>query len=270
MPLTLLLKLLEGKHLGDTESRLCSYYTSAHLTHAREGNAFINVPDLLGDLPDSAARESVSYGAVVFTAQRLNELKPENQLTGFEKRSLTTMARESIENELAQQTHQPAQLLWPIVTPSLTKPQGVFVTLHDHDNRLRGCIGRITSLKPTYQTTQDMAIAAAFKDERFKPLTKEELDNEVHLSISILSQPERVFALSNIVLGKHGIILNKFKDDGTLLASSVFLPQVPPSMNWDLATTLAELSVKAGLPRDGWQDNCELQIFEGYEVKEEV
>ncbi len=269
-PLKILIALLSGQHLGTTvEGRLCTYYTSAHLKHAREESPTINVPDLIGDLPDEDAQESVSYAAMVFSAQRVSDLSRENQLTGFEKRSLTTLARESIENELAQDGRMQPPLLWPVTSPSLTRPQGVFVTLYDKEDKLRGCIGRITSLKPLYQTTQDMALAAAFKDERFAPLIKDDL-NTTTLSVTILSEPERVFAVSNIVLGKHGIILNKFKDDGTLLASSVFLPQVPLSMKWDLATTMAELSKKAGLPADGWQDGCELQIFEGYEIRERV
>lgn len=269
-PLRILLSILDQKHLGSViEGRLCSYYTSAHLKHAREGSVTVNVPDLVGDLPDNEATESVSYAAIVFSAQRVADLSRENQLTGFEKRSLLTLARESIENELAGADRQPPQLLWPITSSGLTGSQGVFVTLNDTNDKLRGCIGRITSLKPLYQTTQDMAIAAAFKDDRFSPVSSGEL-NSIKASITILSQPERVFALSNIVLGKHGIILNKFKPDGTLITSAVFLPQVPLAMKWDLATTLAELSKKAGLPENGWQDDCELQIFEGYEIKEEA
>ena len=268
-PLMVLLSLLEDTKLSDVEGRLCSYYTSAHLTQARKDNPTINVSDLIGDLPDEQAQSSVSYSGIVFSAQRVADLSQENKLTGFEKRSLTTMARESIDNELETVDRKPQQLMWPITTPGLTKPQGVFVTLHDKNDELRGCIGRIATLKPLYQSTQDMAIAASFKDERFGPLSKAELDS-TKISVTILSQPERVFALSNIVLGKHGIILNKFNEDGTLQTSSVFLPQVPLSMKWDLATTLAELSKKASLPAEGWQDNCELQIFDGYEIKEEI
>lgn len=268
-PLKILLSLLGEKQLGNNvEGRLCSYYTSSHLKHARTGSASINVPDLVGDLPDSDAKESVSYAGIVFSNQRVADLSRENQLTSFEKRSLLTLARESIENELAGPDRQPPQLLWPISSPGLSGAQGVFVTLYDLNDKLRGCIGRITSLKPLYQTTQDMALAAAFNDNRFPPINIRDLNN-TKAGITILTQPERIFALSNIILGKHGIILNKFKNDGTLLTSAVFLPQVPLSMKWDLNTTLIELSRKAGLPDNGWQDNCEIQIFEGYEIKEE-
>ncbi|MBM3886463.1 AmmeMemoRadiSam system protein B, partial [Candidatus Dependentiae bacterium] len=267
-PLMILLTLLQDNKFNNTEGRLCSYYTSAHVAQARPNQSSINVAELIGDLPDEAAKTSVSYAGIVYSNQRVDDLLQENRLTGFEKQSLTSMARETIDNELSQEDRLPPQLLWPITTPRLNLPYGIFVTLKDKNDQLRGCIGRITTLKPLYQTTQDMAMAAAFKDERFAPLSKMELDStKVH--ITILNKPERIFALSNIVLGKHGIILNKYKEDGTLLTSSVFLPQVPISMQWDLATTLNELSRKAGLAADGWQDNCELQIFDGYEIKEE-
>jgi MEMO1 family protein len=269
-PLMVLLRLLEDQKLATSQGRLCSYYTSAHLKQARTAGSSVNIPDLIGDLSDEHARETVSYAALVYSAQRISDLSKENQLTGFEKRSLTTMARESIENELAQTDRQPQQLLWPIVTPGLAGAQGAFVTLHDKNSQLRGCIGRITSLKPLYQTAQEMAISAAFKDERFAPLSRAELDDDTKISVTILSQPEKAFALSNIVVGKHGIILNKYKEDGTLQTTAVFLPEVPLSMKWDLPTTLTELSKKAGLGVDGWQTDCELQIFEGYEIKEDA
>lgn len=265
-----LLKLLEDQKFSATQGRLASYYTSAHLKQARTATPTINVPDLIGEIPDDQARESVSYAAIVYSAQDISLLSKENQLTGFEKRSLTTMARESIENELARENRQPPQLLWPIITPGLSTSHGAFVTLHDKNDQLRGCIGRITSLKPLYQTAQDIAISAAFKDERFAPLSSAELDDNTKISVTILSQPEKAFALSNIVLGKHGIILNKFSDDGTLQATAVFLPEVPVSMRWDLPTTLRELSQKAGLGPDGWQLGCEIQIFEGHEIKEDT
>ena len=66
----------------------------------------------------------------------------------------------------------------------------------------------------------------------------------------------------NIILGKHGIILKK---NGL---SAVFLPQVPAGFGWDLQTTLEHLSQKAGLPKDAWKQNCNFEVFEGFEIKE--
>ena len=63
--------------------------------------------------------------------------------------------------------------------------------------------------------------------------------------------------------------MKKFEKDGTLKAEAVFLPQVPLSFGWDLRTTMAQLSIKAGLGEDGWKDDCEIQTFEGFMIQEE-
>ena len=44
------------------------------------------------------------------------------------------------------------------------------------DGALRGCIGNIVGRGPLYGTVAAMALAAAFKDHRFRPLTAEEFD----------------------------------------------------------------------------------------------
>lgn len=264
--LALLLSLLSTQCLGPAvEGRLCSYYTSAHIKHARIGD----VRDLLCDIPDADAQESVSYAGMVFGTQHVAYIMLEKQLTGFEKHALIALARQSIGNELAGADRTPPHLLWPIASPAVSALHGAFVTLTDQHNKLRGCIGRLTSNKPLFVTIQDMAIAAAFSDSRFTPLTRAELAS-VSIEITILSMPTPVSSLRSIVLGRHGIVLNKLNGDGSLLTCAVFLPQVPLAMQWSLATTLAELSKKAGLPPHGWQDDdCCLQIFEGYQILED-
>ena len=178
------------------------------------------------------------------------------------------MSREVIENSFKKTEEKiPEHLLWPIITPSITQAKGTFVTLGAKDGTLRGCLGQIASQKPLYQTVVDMSKSAALKDTRFTPIKKEELDNII-IDITVLSPPRQVSTFHEIVIGQHGIILNKFEKDGSLKASSVFLPQVPPSFGWDLRTTLEQLSMKAKLGKDGWKDSCEFQVFEGFEIKE--
>ena len=205
---------------------------------------------------------------MVFTQQELKKLSKENQLTEYEKKSLVKLAREVIENGLKPKHQQtPEHLLWPIVSPGLEKNSGIFVTLTTRDEKLRGCIGQILSYDPIYKTTIKMAQAAAFKDNRFLPLKGIELSNTL-IDVSILTTPEKVATFEEITLGKHGIILNKFEKDGTLKASAVFLPTVAKNQNWDLRTTLEQLSIKAGIGKDGWQEGAELQVFEGIELHE--
>jgi AMMECR1 domain-containing protein len=37
---------------------------------------------------------------------------------------------------------------------------------------------------------------------------------------------------------------------------------VAPAQGWGLEDTLAHLSAKAGLPRDGWREGARFEIFE--------
>ena len=57
-------------------------------------------------------------------------------------------------------------------------------------------------------------------------------------------------------------------DAGKIITSSVFLPQVPKNLGWNLQTTLEQLSLKAGLGRDEWKSGCKFEIFQGFEIRE--
>ncbi len=112
-----------------------------------------------------------------------------------------------------------------------------------------------------------MSYAAALHDTRFKPVQDAELNNLV-IDISVLTPPHGVPIFKEIVIGKHGIILNKLDQTETKTHSAVFLPQVPVEWKWDLQTTLEQLAQKSGLPRDGWKENCLFEVFESFEIKE--
>jgi AMMECR1 domain-containing protein len=78
----------------------------------------------------------------------------------------------------------------------------------------------------------------------------------------------KVEGYQDIKIGKHGIILNKLNAQKHIVASAVFLPQVPLSYGWSLETTLGHLSNKAGLAWTAWKSDCVFEVFEGYEIKE--
>ncbi len=137
--------------------------------------------------------------------------------------------------------------------PALRKPGGAFVTLHK-SGELRGCIGTFQAEKPLYLTVQEMALAAAFHDPRFPPLSPQELP-EVEIEISVLSplvkgRPEEV------EVGRHGVYLVKGAFQGVLL------PQVATEQGWDRETFLDHVCLKAGLPPGCWQDpETEIYLF---------
>ena len=84
---------------------------------------------------------------------------------------------------------------------------GAFVTIHIKGN-LRGCIGYIEGIKPIPATVKDMAEASAFSDPRFSSLTRDEYER-IDIEISILSPIEKVDDVSEIVVGRDGLIISR-------------------------------------------------------------
>lgn len=83
---------------------------------------------------------------------------------------------------------------------------GVFVTIHK-GKELRGCIGTFLPVKENIvQEIIDNAIAACSQDNRFLPITKEELP-ELNYEVSILSEPKPVKDIKAHNPKKCGIIV---------------------------------------------------------------
>lgn len=265
--LKILLGLINTNAIKGVNARLTCYYTSSQMGRARTGQSIV-VNKLFQDVPDNEMRTSVSYVGMVFTKQSYASLEKKDVLTGYEKRALLALARASIDSKFSY--NNPVlneRFLSPIASYGMYQPVGAFVTLNTKKGELRGCIGNIVSDDPLFKTVIHMAQAAAFNDTRFSPVIKNELDNLV-IDISILTYPQHVNNYREIKLGKHGIILNKIVDDH-VVATAVFLPQVPTSYRWDLETTLGHLSEKAGLTWGAWREDCSFDVFEGYEIKED-
>ena len=122
---------------------------------------------------------------------------------------------------------------------------GAFVTLHLHGD-LRGCIGYIEAHLPLVETIEDAAVKAAFDDPRFLPLTPNEF-KEIQIEISVLSPLQKVTDASEIIVGKHGLVIDAGYTRGLLL------PQVATEYGWDRDQFLSQTCRKAGLPADAWR-----------------
>ncbi|MCU0578546.1 MAG: AmmeMemoRadiSam system protein A [Desulfobacterota bacterium] len=162
--------------------------------------------------------------------------------TEEEKTWLHRMARQAIEYRLTGR---------PLPTPEgetalLKEKRGAFVTLK-RQGRLRGCIGYTRAIKPLSRTIMEMAQAAAFEDPRFPPLTQKELA-DLEIEISVLTPFRQVRDVTEIEVGKHGLFLERGGRSGLLL------PQVATEYRWDRQTFLEHTCLKAGLPREAWQD----------------
>lgn len=172
------------------------------------------------------------------------------ELSAAEKKLLHDIARQSIAAGLQGQAPPPL----PQVSGVLQEPRGAFVTLH-HRGRLRGCIGYIEAIKPLAQTVQEMALAAAFHDPRFPPLTAAEFQ-DIDIEISVLSPLRRLHNLEEIQVGRDGLYIRRGQRHGLLL------PQVATEHHWDRDTFLQQTCLKAHLPPTAWQDpNTEIYVF---------
>jgi len=135
----------------------------------------------------------------------------------------------------------------------LTEKRGVFVTLHDKNGRLRGCIGYPAPIYSLCTAIVEAARSAAFHDPRFPPLKKEELDSTM-IEISVLTLPQRIIAthyndyLKKIKLGEDGLIIEGAYGSGLLL------PQVATENQFNIPQFLNALSQKAGLSFNAWKE----------------
>jgi len=143
--------------------------------------------------------------------------------------------------------------------PRLDQPGASFVTLHDASGALRGCVGRLEAEGALGADVRANALAAAFGDRRFTPLTAAEWPG-LRLEVSVLGplQPlpaaataSAAQAAAQLQPGIDGLVLGWRGRRGTLL------PQVWAQLP-DAAAFLAALRRKAGLPADFWAPDIQL------------
>ena len=230
----------------DAEAHLLRYDTSGAMT---------------GDYSNS-----VSYCTIAFTGKwrkgtRMEPSADAAALAEDDKKRLLELARKTIEYVMEKQAFPEAADLGVEVTPPMKAIRGAFVTL-EKEGMLRGCIGDIFPSRPLYKAVIANAFNAAFRDTRFRPVTKDEIP-ELHVEISVLSPPAPVDSYERIIVGRHGVLLSK---EGR---RAVYLPQVAPEQGWDRDTMLVHLSQKAGLPQDAWKEGASFEVFEAAVFEEE-
>ena len=215
--------------------------------------ALCNSGDTAGD-----RQRVVGYAAVAFhaadtpateTAAALAQAVP-----GDADNVLLPLARAAIGRALGQ---GPAAVDLP--HPEWLKvPGACFVTL-TRNGQLRGCIGSLQAHRPLIEDVQANAQAAAFRDPRFEPISRAELE-DVRIEVSLLSTPEamRFFseadALRQLRPGIDGVILECGGARGT------FLPQVWEQLP-EPADFIAQLKRKAGLRGDFWSNEVRLSRY---------
>jgi AmmeMemoRadiSam system protein A len=201
---------------------------------------YANTGDVTGD-----HSRVVGYGAVALV-KAAGAAKTDDapfSLTSAEKDTLLKIARQSVETSVREGKSYEGSTGG---LEALARERGAFVTI-TKNGQLRGCIGYVAPVKPLYVTVRDVAMMAALKDTRFRPVTASELGS-LRYEISVLSPLRRVMDIQEIRIGQHGLLIHTSDHEGLLL------PQVATEEKWDRATFLEEVCYKAGLAGRAWQD----------------
>ena len=146
------------------------------------------------------------------------------------------------------------ELVTPTSESIASRPGGAFVTLHKH-GELRGCIGHIESDQRLGVVVPRCAVAAASTDPRFPPVSLAEV-GELDIEISLLGLLEPIAGPADIIVGRHGLVVEREWHRGLLL------PQVATEWEWDAETFLGQTCHKAGLPQDAWKRLAKMWRFE--------
>lgn len=167
-------------------------------------------------------------------------------------RILIPIARAAIGRELGKPQAAVVDAPW------LREHGASFVTLTQED-QLRGCIGSLVAHRPLLQDVKENAIAAAFHDPRFSPLSAYEFEY-TQVEISLLSAAEPMAfaderdALTQLRPHVDGVIFEYGR------YRSTFLPQVWEQLP-DPVEFMAHLKYKAGLSTTFWAESVKLSRY---------
>ena len=166
--------------------------------------------------------------------------------------TLFPIARASIAGQLGKTQASDESAAW------LHTHGATFVTLM-LQKKLRGCIGSLRAQRPLLEDVKANALAAAFRDPRFKPLTADEYEQiEVEISLlsalNALSFTDEASALAQLTPQVHGVIFEYGHHRST------YLPQVWDNFA-DPVMFMATLKQKAGLPPNFWEQGVKVHTY---------
>ena len=196
----------------------------------------------------------VGYGVVILY-QTGSERAPENAEQPIAETAsdaepgkvLPQLARRSVESSFHGDNEKPAFATEGI----LGERHGVFVTIRNDRDKLRGCVGTMAPrCANTAEETWEMARAAAFNDGRFEAIGAQELEH-LHFEVSVVLPPVKIITMAELDPQRYGVVVET--DDGR---RGVLLPGLENIDTPDEQVALARL--KGGI---GESEPVRLQRF---------
>lgn len=233
------IKILLAMLPQDSEAQFLHYDTSGRQT---------------GDYASSVSYISIAFKGRWRAGQPVAPKNSQVSLSEDDQKQLLVLARKTLASYLELGRPLTPEELGIEITPAMKATRGAFVTLNKN-GQLRGCIGEIFPRRALYKAVMAHAINAGLNDRRFPRVRATELA-ELEIEISMLTPPAPVASYDDIIIGTHGVVIEK---NGR---TAVFLPQVAPEQGWGLDETLRHLSKKAGLQEDAWKNGASFTVFE--------
>jgi len=148
----------------------------------------------------------VGYGVAILFAENLASTEIEKARANQKEHAgaiLPDLARRSVSEALHGSTARPPAPTGDYLPP----PRGVFVTIRHRDGSLRGCVGTVTPVRDNLlEETWRNARAAAFRDNRFAPVTAGEMPY-LRFEVSVLHPPEAVVSEAELDPRHFGVIV---------------------------------------------------------------
>jgi AmmeMemoRadiSam system protein A len=170
-------------------------------------------------------------------------------LSESDRRQLLDLARRALEARVRRVPPPIAEY-----GGELAVRHAAFVSIHCRGD-LRGCLGHLLLDTPLGQTIVHLAGVVADSDPRFSAVSLNELP-DLQVEISVLTSPREIEAVTEIDVGRHGLIVEDGRRRGLLL------PQVAVEHLWTREMFLEHTCIKAGLPRNAWQHGARVLVFE--------
>jgi uncharacterized protein (TIGR00296 family) len=226
--------LVAAKQLGGKDIKFLGYATSGETTgQMDEVVGYMSAAILSTEKPQSIK-------TILGGQKRAPFAEDSETLTVEQRGNLKDLALKVIEAKVNDEFYHVPEL------HGVDKQRGVYVTILI-DGKIVASAGRVRVREPLHKAIANMAAQAAeqgLETEALKP----RLLKSTEIRVSVLSPLVRVQSFEEIEIGTHGLMLKLDMHNGLIL------PIEAKEHNWDTTQFLEQLCLKAGLPKNSYND----------------